>query len=55
LGTVFKSDTQGIGADLLLLDYGNGAYPYAGVTRNRDGYFYGTLCNGGMANLGTVF
>jgi len=53
-GTVFKVDTAGTETVLYAFTYqgGDGAYPYAGVVRDKAGIFYGTTFGGGEPNCG---
>jgi uncharacterized repeat protein (TIGR03803 family) len=58
-GTVFELDSSG--GEIVLYsfcsvqDCADGAYPYAGLTRDEAGNLYGTTEAGGSSNLGTVF
>jgi uncharacterized repeat protein (TIGR03803 family) len=56
-GTVFKIDPQG--RETVLHRFGNrtpdGAYPFAGMIRDKAGNFYGTTFLGGAYRAGTVF
>jgi uncharacterized repeat protein (TIGR03803 family) len=55
-GTVFRVTTNGQLTSLVSFDYTNGAYPEAGLTLRKDGYFYGTTRSGGTnGGYGTVF
>jgi uncharacterized repeat protein (TIGR03803 family) len=55
-GTVFKVMTNGLLTSLVSFDNTNGANPYAGLTPDSDGNFYGTTVNGGTnGGYGTVF
>ena len=56
-GTVFKINHDGSGFALVLSFTGagdDGANPYGGMMKSRDGAFYGTTQNGGVG-CGTVF
>jgi uncharacterized repeat protein (TIGR03803 family) len=55
-GTVFKVDQRG--KETVLYSFTNspdGAYPYAGLVRDKAGNLYGTTTGGGSSNVGTVF
>ena len=56
-GTVFKIETTG--AEVVLHSFtgprGDGAYPYAGLVRDKAGNLYGTTYLGGSSDRGTVF
>lgn len=55
-GTVFKVNTDGSSAVVLKSFVGaDGLSPQAGLTLSTDGTLFGTTCNGGISNLGTVF
>lgn len=55
-GTVFKIQTDGSGFSTLhSFDLTLGAYPYAGLSEDDDGFLYGTTYAGGASNEGTVF
>jgi uncharacterized repeat protein (TIGR03803 family) len=54
-GTIFKMTEDGVLTTLAYFDGTNGAYPYSGLVRGRDGAFYGTTVAGGPLNDGTVF
>jgi uncharacterized repeat protein (TIGR03803 family) len=53
-GTIFKVSTNGSLTTLYSLNYGDGAYPQAGLVEGIDGNFYGTTY-GGAAGNGAVF
>jgi uncharacterized repeat protein (TIGR03803 family) len=55
-GTVFKLSPTG--SETILHSFtgeGDGAYPYAGLTRDAAGNFYGTANHGGTHGNGVVF
>lgn len=54
-GTVFMVTTNGQLTSLVSFAFGNGAFPYAGLTMGNDGNFYGTTYYGGGTNYGTIF
>jgi uncharacterized repeat protein (TIGR03803 family) len=55
-GTVFEVvANSGIVTTLASFNGANGAYPAAGLVRDRSGNLYGTTTSGGANNLGTVF
>jgi uncharacterized repeat protein (TIGR03803 family) len=55
-GSVFKISTNGALTGLYSFTGGNdGANPFAGLVQGRDGNFYGTTVNGGIANAEAVF
>jgi uncharacterized repeat protein (TIGR03803 family) len=57
-GTVFKISTNGVLTSLHSFTGDDGLYPYAGLVKGSDGYFYGTTIQtyiGGSYGFGTVF
>ena len=55
-GTVFKLDTTG--KETVLHSFTNtpdGAFPFAGLLKDKAGNLYGTTFNGGAYGYGTVF
>lgn len=55
-GTVFKVAPQGNEKVLYAFQGGHdGSFPFAGLTTDAAGNFYGTTSQGGMAGAGTVF
>ncbi len=58
LGTVFTLHLDGSGYQVLRSfsgTQGDGAQPRASLVQGSDGAFYGTTCQGGSANQGTIF
>ncbi|HWV99332.1 MAG TPA: choice-of-anchor tandem repeat GloVer-containing protein [Candidatus Acidoferrum sp.] len=54
-GTIFKLTTNGVFSTLYTLNFTDGSYPAAGLTRGSDGNFYGTTHDGSSALDGTLF
>jgi uncharacterized repeat protein (TIGR03803 family) len=54
-GTIFRITPSGTLTSLFSFDSANGANPYSGLTLDTNGALYGTTCNGGTNNDGTVF
>jgi len=57
-GTIFKVSTNGMLTTLYSLNpfvFGDGAYPFAGLTQGADGNFYGITLTDGSKGYGTVF
>jgi uncharacterized repeat protein (TIGR03803 family) len=57
LGAIFEFDPSGSGSITLKasFDFANGQYPYAALTPDGNGKFYGTTSEGGANNLGAIF
>jgi uncharacterized repeat protein (TIGR03803 family) len=54
-GSIFKITPGGALTTLYMLDFDNGAYPFAGLLLASDGNFYGTAYTGLEYPYGTVF
>lgn len=54
-GTVFRITPDGVLTNVVEFEYGNGAWPYGGVTMAEGGELYGTTSTGGADNNGTAF
>jgi uncharacterized repeat protein (TIGR03803 family) len=54
-GTVFQITPSGTLKTLHTFDGTDGAYPYAGLVQDTNGYLYGTTYSNGSNGLGTVF
>ena len=51
-GSIFRVSSDGIVTRLASFNGTNGARPFAGLTRGRDGFFYGTTAYGGPSYTG---